>query len=88
MREVTGELFEPMARATRMIEVRLEGVLAHCTRGLTIALMEGLGSRFSAVDRRARGYRTVEYVTAMFYFVSGTITLPRNCTTENSKESL
>jgi transposase len=61
----TGELLEPMARVARMIEGHLEGILAHWTRGLTTAVMEGLNSFFSAVKRKARGYWTVEYMTAM-----------------------
>jgi transposase len=38
--------------------------------------MEGLNSLFSAVKRKARGYRTVEYMTTMLYFVAGKLTLP------------
>ena len=76
MRERTGELLEPMARAARMIEGDLEGILAHWTQGLTTAYMEGLNSLFSAVKRKARGYRTVEYMTSMLYFVAGKLTLP------------
>jgi len=33
--------------------------------------MEGLNSLFSAVKRKARGYRSVEYMTTMLYFVAG-----------------
>ncbi len=55
MRGETGELLEPMARAARMIEGHLEGILANWTRGLTTAFMEGLNSLFSAVKRKARG---------------------------------
>ena len=76
IRGQTGELLEPMARAARMVEGHLEGILAHWTRGLTTAFMEGLNSLFSAVKRKARGYRTVEYMTAMLYFVAGKLTLP------------
>jgi len=76
MREQTGELLEPMARAARMIEGHLEGILAHWTQGLTTAFMEGLNSLFSAVKRKARGYRSVEYMTTMLYFVAGKLTLP------------
>ena len=76
MREQTGELLEPMARAARMIEGHMEGILAHSTQGLTTAYMEGLNSLFSAVKRKARGYRTVEYMTSMLYFVAGKLTLP------------
>jgi len=76
MREQTGELLEPTARAARMIEGHMEGILAHWTQGLTTAYMEGLNSLFSAVNRKARGYRTVEYMTSMLYFVAGKLTLP------------
>jgi transposase len=76
MREQAGELLEPMARAARMVEGHLEGILAHWTQGLTTAYMEGLNSLFSAVKRKARGYRTVEYMTSMLYFVAGKLTLP------------
>jgi transposase len=76
MRDQTGEMLEPMARVVRMIEGHLEGILAHWTQGLTTAFMEGLNSLFSAVKRKARGYRTVEYMTTMLYFVAGKLTLP------------
>ena len=76
MRERTGELLEQMARAARMIEGHLEGILAHWTQGLTTAFMEGLNSLFSAVKRKARGYRSVEYMTTALYFVAGKLTLP------------
>ena len=74
--ERTGELLEPMARVARMIEGHLEGILAHWTQGLTTAFMEGLNSLLSAVKRKARGYRSVEYMTTMLYFVAGKLTLP------------
>ncbi len=76
MRGQTGELLGPMALAARMVEGNLEVILDHWTRGLTTAFMEGINSLFSAVKRRARGYRTVEYMTAMLYFVAGKLTLP------------
>jgi hypothetical protein len=65
MRERTGELFEPMSRAARMIERHLEGILAHWNQGLTTAFMEGLNRLFSAVKRKARGYRSADYMTTM-----------------------
>ena len=76
MRGQTGELLEPMGRSARMVEGHLEGILAHWTRGLTTAFMEGLNSLFSAVKRKARGHRTVEYMNALLYFVAGKLTLP------------
>ena len=76
MREQTGELIEPMARAAQMIEEHLEEILAHWNRGLTTAFMVRLNGLFSAVKRKARGYRSVEYMTTMPYFVAGNFTLP------------
>ncbi len=76
MRDEIGELLEPMERAARTIETHLEGVLAHWKQGLTTAFMEGLNSLFSAVKRRARGCRSVEYMIAMLYFVAGKLSLP------------
>lgn len=32
----------------------------------------------SAVKRKARGYRTVEYMTTMLYFIALKLTLTRN----------
>ena len=64
-----------MALADRKIEGHLEGILAHWTRRLTTAFMDGLNSLFSAVKRKARGYRTVEYMTAMLYFFAGKLAL-------------
>jgi hypothetical protein len=36
--------------------------------------MEGFNSLFTAVKRKARRYRTVEYMTTMLYFVAGKLT--------------
>ena len=76
MREQTGELLKPKARAARMIEGHLEGILAHWIRGLMTAFMEGFNRVFPAVNRNTRGYLTVKYMTAMLYFVAGKLTLP------------
>jgi hypothetical protein len=38
--------------------------------------MEGINSLLSAEKRKARGYRTVEYMTSMLHFVAGKLTLP------------
>ena len=43
---------------------------------MTTTFMEGPNSLFLAVKRKARGYRTVEHMTAMLYFVAGKLTLP------------
>jgi transposase len=72
----TGELFEPMARDAPIVKGHLEGILPHSTRGLMTTLTEGFNTLFPAVKRKARGYRTVEYMTAMLYFVAGKLTLP------------
>ncbi len=43
---------------------------------ITNAFMEGLNSVFSAVKRRSRGFRSMEYLTTMLYFVAGKLRLP------------
>ena len=75
MRVQTRELLKPMARVARMIEGHLEGILANWSRRQTTSFVESLNSLFSAVMREARGYRTVEYMTVMLYFVAGKLTL-------------
>ena len=73
---LTSGWLEPMRKAADMVERHLEGILAHWQQGLTTAFMEGLNSLFSAVKRRARGYRSPEYQTAMLYFVAGKLETP------------
>jgi transposase len=86
MRGQTGERLEPMVRTAWMIEGHLEGILAHWTRGLTTSFLEGLNSLFSALKRKARGYRPVGYMTAMFQFVAVKLTLPCYCPTESGEK--
>ena len=43
---------------------------------LSTAFMEGLNSVFSAVKRKARGYRNPDYLITMLYFVAGKLSLP------------
>jgi transposase len=71
-----GELLEPVAKAARMVEGHLARTLSHWTLGLTTDFMERLNSLFSVLKRKARGYRTVEYMTAMLYLVAGKLILP------------
>ena len=66
----------PLAKAVTTIERHLEGILAHWKGELSTAFMEGLNSVFSAVKRKARGFRCPEYMTAMLYFVAGKLSLP------------
>jgi len=73
---LTSGLLEPMQQAAAMVERHLEGILAHWQQGLTTAFLEGLNSLFSATKRKARGYRSVEYQTAMLYFVAGKLEIP------------
>lgn len=70
------ELLEPMVRTASMIEKHLEGILGHWKEGLTTAFLEGLNSFFSATKRKARGYKSVEYLKIMLYFVAGKLTIP------------
>jgi transposase len=73
---VTSGLLEPMRQVADMVERHLEGILGHWRHGLTTAFLEGLNSLFSATKRKARGYRSTEYQTAMLYFVAGKLEIP------------
>jgi transposase len=74
--EKAGALLHPMVKVAEMIERHLEGILAHWQAGLTTAFMEGLNSVFSAVKRKARGYRSSSYMIKMLYFVAGKLAIP------------
>jgi transposase len=65
-----------MLKVARMIETNLQGILAHWKWRLTNAFMEGLNSVFQATKRKARGYRSSEYLITMLYFVAGKLRLP------------
>jgi transposase len=72
-----GDALAPLAKAADTIEKHLEGILAHWASGwLSTGYLEGLNSVFSAVKRKARGYRSQEYMTAMLYFVAGKLNIP------------
>jgi transposase len=74
--ERLGPVLEPMRKMAAMVERHLEGILAHWQAGLTTGFLEGLNSVFSAVKRKARGYRSREYMIAMLYFVAGKLSIP------------
>lgn len=69
-------IFGPMVKLAKMVEDHLAGILAHWKWGLTNAFMEGLNSVFSAVKRKARGYRSSVYLITMLYLVAGKLRLP------------
>jgi len=72
-----GECLDPLAKVADTIEKHLEGILAHWTDGwLSTGFLEGLNSVFSAVKRKARGYRSREYMIAMLYFTAGKLDMP------------
>ena len=69
-------LFSDMVRCVDMIERHLKGILAHWVRRTTNAFLEGLNSVFSAVKRKARGFRSIENLITMLYFTAGKLDLP------------
>lgn len=69
-------MFLKMVKCASMIEVHLNGILAHWKHRLTNGFMEGMNSVFSAVKRKARGYRSPRYLTAMLYFIAGRLRIP------------
>jgi transposase len=71
-----GALFVEMEKFAESVERHLDGILAHWKHGVTNAFMEGLNSVFSAVKRRARGFRSFVYLRTMLYLVAGKLRLP------------
>ena len=71
-----GHWLAPLAKSVKTIQKHLEEILAHWDGELGTAYMEGLNSVFSAVKRKARGYRNTEYFITMLYFVAGKLNLP------------
>lgn len=69
-------LFAAMVKTAKMIERHLEGIMAHWLRRTTNAFLEGLSSVFSAVKRKARGFRSTENLITMLYFTAGHLDLP------------
>jgi len=69
-------VFRAMVKLANLVESHLAGILAHWKWGLTNAFMEGLNSVFSAVKRKARGFRSTVYLITMLYLVAGKLRLP------------
>lgn len=64
-------IFAPMVTAANTIMNHLDGIISFARDRITNAFMEGLNSVFSAVKRKARGFRSTDNLIAMLYFVSG-----------------
>jgi transposase len=69
-------LFASMVKLAQMVENHLAGIVAHWNSGVTNAFMEGLNSVFSAVKRKARGFRSATYLITMLYLLAGKLRLP------------
>ncbi len=66
-----------MVKVADTIEKHLADLPAHWTHGwLSPGFLEGLHSVFSPVKRKARGYRSRDYMIAMRCFVAGKLSLP------------
>ena len=71
-----GTLMQPLAKAVNTVEKHLAGILAHWNGELSTAFMEGMNRVFSAVKRKTRGFKSVEYLTTSLHFVGGTLSFP------------
>ena len=70
-----GSCLRPLDKAVKSIETHLDGILAHWESELSTAYLEGLNSVFSAVKRKARGYKNLDYLKTMLYFVAAKLSL-------------
>ena len=73
---MTSGLLAPMRKVADLVERHLDGILGHWKEGLTTVFLEGLNSVFSATIRKALGYRSMEYMTTMLYFVASKLEIP------------
>ncbi len=65
-------IMKPMRKTLETIQKHWDGILAYWSSGnLTTAYLEGLNSVFSAVKRKARGFRNTDNLITMLYFVAG-----------------
>jgi transposase len=69
-------LLAPMVKVAEMIERHLAGIVAYWRHRVTNGWMEALNSILQAIKRKARGYRTAEYLKAIIYFVAGQLRIP------------
>jgi transposase len=74
-----GYVFKPMLKAANMVSKRIEGIVAFVATKITNAYMEGLMSVFSAVKRKARGFRSTDNLIAMLYFTAAKLGIPAAC---------
>ena len=66
---------EPIKTVARMIDRRLDNIIAHCRHQLTNAVVEGLNSKIMAIKRRAGGYRNDGNFKNVFYLYCGGLQL-------------
>jgi transposase len=69
-------LVKPMVAAAVSILNHLNGIIGFAESRITNAFMEGLNSVFSAVKRKARGFRSTQNLTSMLDFVAGKLKIP------------
>jgi len=69
----------PILKAAKSIEKHQDGILAFWGSGkMTTAYLEGLNSVFSAVKRKARGFRNPDNLITMLCFIAEKIDILKN----------
>jgi len=64
----------PLKKFAESLTKHFDGIIARWRHGTSNAVLEGINSVFSAVKRRARGFRSKEYLKMMLYFTKGNLT--------------
>lgn len=67
-------LLDPMRRVANSINKHLDGIMARWRHGTNNGILEGINSVFSAVKRKARGFRSPQYLKWMLYLTAGKLT--------------
>ena len=63
-----------MKKAAKTIRNHWDGIVAYLRTRVTNGAAEALNGIIQTVKRKARGFRTVEYFTAMIYLVASHLT--------------
>ncbi|MFH1823673.1 MAG: transposase, partial [Candidatus Firestonebacteria bacterium] len=64
---------QPIIKFVETVKRWQEGVLAYFVEPVTSALSEGLNNKISSIQKRAYGYRDIDYFILKIYQQCGTI---------------
>ena len=70
-KEVDNGDCEPFKKFSRTVKVHWQGIVNFCETNISNGILEGINSKIQLAKRRARGYRCIENLKNMVYFLCG-----------------